>query len=62
MKIYEKYRPNMGKMNVFEGERLLFPFRTLSHEISKIIGEVVAFGKTNDGFEYVEVKVGAIRL
>ncbi len=52
----------MGKMNVFEGERLLFPFRTLSHEISKIIGEVVAFGKTNDGFEYVEVKVGAIRL
>ncbi|MED2997240.1 MULTISPECIES: hypothetical protein [Bacillus] len=30
---------------------LFFPFRTLSNEISKIAGEVVTFGKTNDGFE-----------
>ncbi|MEX0417513.1 hypothetical protein AB3X49_17500 [Bacillus sp. C30] len=44
-----------------EGETLLFPFRTLSNEISKVIGEVVAFGETNDGFEYIEVNVGAKR-
>ncbi|KXY22426.1 hypothetical protein [Bacillus sp. FSL K6-0067] len=55
----KKYTPNMGKKSVVEGEVLLFPFRTLSNEISKIIGEVVAFGKTNDGFEYIEVDVGA---
>lgn len=47
----------MGKMNVVEGETLLFPFRTASNEISKIIGEVVAFGETDDGFEYIEVNV-----
>ncbi|TKA00324.1 hypothetical protein FA950_27885 [Bacillus thuringiensis] len=57
----KKYTPNMGKANVLEGEILLFPFRTFSNEISKIIGEVVAFGKTTDGFEYVEVRVGVKR-
>ena len=57
----KKYALNMSKQNVVEGETLLFPFRTLSNEISKIIGEVVAFGKTNDGFEYIEVDVGAKR-
>ncbi|MCQ6530931.1 hypothetical protein [Bacillus mycoides] len=55
----KKYTPNMGKKSVVEGEILLFPFRTLSNEISKIVGEVVAFGKTNDDFEYIEVDVGA---
>ncbi|PEQ00048.1 hypothetical protein CN585_23230 [Bacillus toyonensis] len=54
----KKYTPNMGKVNVVEGETLLFPFRTVSNEISKIIGEVVAFGETDDGFEYIEVDVG----
>ncbi|QDZ76721.1 hypothetical protein [Bacillus cereus] len=54
----KKYIPNMGKKNVMAGETLLFPFRTLSNEISKITGEVVAFGKTKDGFEYIEVDVG----
>ncbi|MBJ8113558.1 hypothetical protein JDS99_28865 [Bacillus cereus group sp. N6] len=53
----KKYKPNMGKANVVEGETLLFPFRTLSNEISKVIGEVVAFGKTDDGIEYIEVNV-----
>ncbi|MEK4774534.1 hypothetical protein MKY31_30280 [Bacillus sp. FSL M8-0139] len=48
----KKYIPNMGKTNVMAGETLLFPFRTLSNEISKITGEVVTFGKTKDGFEY----------
>ncbi|CUB58132.1 hypothetical protein BN2127_JRS10_04398 [Bacillus subtilis] len=57
----KKYTPNMGKKNVIEGEILLFSFRTLSNEISKIIGEVVAFGETDDGFEYIEVNVGAKR-
>ncbi|WP_367963676.1 hypothetical protein [Bacillus sp. C30] len=57
----KKYLPNMGKAHVVEGETLLFPFRTLSNEISKVIGEVVAFGETNDGFEYIEVNVGAKR-
>ncbi|HDR3902347.1 TPA: hypothetical protein QCO88_005000, partial [Bacillus cereus] len=47
----KKYIPNMGKTNVMAGETLLFPFRTLSNEISKITGEVVTFGKTKDGFE-----------
>ncbi|WP_257141497.1 hypothetical protein [Bacillus toyonensis] len=54
----KKYTPNMGKANVVEGETLLFPFRTVSNEISKIIGEVVVFGETDDGFEYIEVNVG----
>ncbi|PEQ53942.1 hypothetical protein [Bacillus cereus] len=54
----KKYIPTMGKANVVEEETLLFPFRTVSNEISKIIGEVVAFGETNDGFEYIEVNVG----
>ncbi|MCQ6531127.1 hypothetical protein [Bacillus mycoides] len=58
----KKYKLNMGKANVVEGETLLFPFRTLSNEISKIIGEVVEFGETNDGFEYIEVNVGDKRI
>ncbi|PEF33682.1 hypothetical protein [Bacillus wiedmannii] len=58
----KKYKPNMGKANVVEGETLLFPFRTLSNEISKVIGEVVAFGKTDDGIEYIEVNVGDKRI
>ncbi|MED2997238.1 MULTISPECIES: hypothetical protein [Bacillus] len=41
-----------------EGEKLMFSFRTLSNEISKIIGEVVSFGKTSDGLEYIEVNIG----
>ncbi|OUB27337.1 hypothetical protein BK708_14145 [Bacillus thuringiensis serovar yunnanensis] len=57
----ERYEPNMNKKNVVIGEILEFPFGTLSNEISKITGEVVAFGKTNDGFEYIEVNVGAKR-
>ncbi|WP_256869986.1 hypothetical protein [Bacillus sp. CDB3] len=57
----KKYKPNMGRANVVEGETLLFPFRTVSNEISKIIGEVVAFGETNDGLEYIEVNVGVKR-
>ncbi|CCW05994.1 hypothetical protein [Bacillus thuringiensis] len=58
----KKYRPSMGKANVVEGETLLFPFRTLSNEISKIIGEVVSFDKTSDGLEYIEVNVGDKRI
>ncbi|WP_255287021.1 hypothetical protein [Bacillus toyonensis] len=58
----KKYTPNMGKANVVEGEALLFPFRTVSNEISKIIGEVVVFGETEDGFEYIEVNVGDKRI
>ncbi|PGW44781.1 hypothetical protein [Bacillus thuringiensis] len=58
----KKYTPNIGKANVVEGETLLFPFRTVSNEISKIIGEVVAFAETDDGFEYIEVNVGDKRI
>ncbi|MEK4502784.1 hypothetical protein [Bacillus sp. FSL R12-0069] len=58
----KKYTLNMGKMNVVEGETLLFSFRTPSNEISKIIGKVVAFGETDDGFEYIEVNVGGKRV
>lgn len=52
----------MGKVNLFEGETLLFPFRTVSNEISKIVGEVIAFGETDDGFEYIEVRVNDNRI
>lgn len=52
----------MGKANVVDGETLLFPFRVLSNEISKVIGEVVAFGKTDDDIEYIEVNVNDKRI
>ncbi|PEL94816.1 hypothetical protein CN602_29285 [Bacillus cereus] len=58
----KKYTPNMRKGNVFEGTTLLFPFRTLSNEISKILGEVVAFCETDDDFEYIEENVGDKRI
>ncbi|PFV45285.1 hypothetical protein [Bacillus cereus] len=57
----KKYIPNMGKANVIEGETLLFSFRTVSNETSPVIGEVVAFDKTDDGIEYIEVNVGGKR-
>lgn len=58
----KKYTPNIGKANVVEGETLLFPFRTVSNEISKIMGEVVGVAGTYDGFEYIEVNVGDNRI
>lgn len=61
MEKLKRYEPYMGKNNVRIGEILIFKFRTLSNVISEIIGEVVSFGVTKDGIEYLEADVGAKR-
>ncbi|XAX04825.1 hypothetical protein ABDZ24_18950 [Bacillus paramobilis] len=62
MEKLKRYEPYMGKHNVKIGEILVFKFRTLSNAISEIIGEVISFGITKDGIEYLEADVGAKRI
>ncbi|OUB99489.1 hypothetical protein BK784_15760 [Bacillus thuringiensis serovar medellin] len=61
VELLKRYEPYMGKHNVKIGEILVFKFRTLSNAISEIIGEVISFGVTKDGIEYLEVDVGSKR-